>query len=252
MAAEAVLRLGRPAEARGVAPRPDPGVTANTDIRRMTHRAAVALEAGLADDPAYRKAIADFERGVAQDAHRDALVAEYRRTKLVTLQRQRLRARFLPSEAEARAYYETHRGRYDVAEEANLQQIVVATEAEAKRVAAEARDGADFSGLAVRHSTDPFVKRNFGMLGWVKRGEGFPELDRLVFSLKHKGEIGGPVRSPRGYHIVKLIDHHDGRRVAFEEARERVEEDMVKERLNAHLLELAGKAKITINKAAFQ
>ncbi len=211
-----------------------------------------AERSGLTEDPAYRKAIADFERGVATDAHRDALVAEYRRTELVALQRQRLRQRFMPSEAEVRAYFESHRKRYDVAEEANIQQIVVATEAEAKQVASQARDGADFSGLAVQHSTDPFVKRNFGMLGWVKRGEGFPELDALVFSLKHKGEIGGPVKSPRGYHIVKLIDHRDGRRMSFEQVRTRVVNDIVKARMNTHLLELAKKAKITINKAAFQ
>ena len=60
------------------------------------------------------------------------------------------------------------------------------------------------------------------------------------------------MQSPRGFHVVKLIDHRDGRTVSFAEARKRVEEDMVKERLNAHLLELAKKAKITVNKAAFQ
>jgi len=218
--------------------------------RRLLEEEAEA--SGLTADPDYRKAIADFERGVAKDPHRDELVAEYRRTKLVVLQRQRLEDRFRPTEAELRGYFEAHRDRYDIPEEANVQQIVVATEAEAQRLAKEARGGADFSGLAVQHSTDPFVKRNFGMLGWVKRGEGFPALDELVFTLKRKGEIGGPVQSPRGYHVVKLIDHRDGRTVSFEEARKRVEADMVKERLNAHLLELAKKAKITVNKAAFQ
>ncbi len=211
-----------------------------------------ARRSGLADDPAYRKAIATFEKGVANDANRKAMLAEYRRTKLVTLQRDRLRERYRPSEQEVRSYFAAHRDRYDVPEEGNIQQIVVAKEAVARQVAKEARDGADFSGLALQYSTDPFVKRNFGMLGWVKRGEGFPALDKLIFSLKRKGEIGGPVQSPRGYHVVKLIDHRDGRAVPFEMARKRVEADMVKQRLNTHLLELAKKAKIVINKAAFQ
>jgi len=211
-----------------------------------------ARGAGLADDPAYQKAIADFEKGVAKDANREAMVAEYRRTKLVALQRVRLRERWQASEAEARAYFEAHRAHFDVPEEANVQQIVVTGEAEAQRLAKEARGGADFSGLAVRHSTDPYVKRNFGMLGWVKRGEGFAELDKVVFSLKEKQAIGGPVQSPRGFHVVKLIDHRDGRQVSFDEARKKVEEAMVKERLNAHLLELAKQAKIMVNQAAFQ
>jgi len=211
-----------------------------------------ARRSGLTDDPAYRKAIATFEKGVARDPNRESMVAEYRRTKLVTLQRERLRRQLAPTEAEARAHFTSHRDRYDVPEEANVQQIVVAKEGEAEQVAKEAHDGANFSGLALQHSTDPFVKRNFGMLGWVKRGEGFPTLDRLVFSLKRKGEIGGPVKSPRGFHVVKLIDHRDGHEVPFEMARKRVEADMVKQRLDAHLLELAKRAKITVNKAAFQ
>ncbi len=213
---------------------------------------AEALRSGLAEAPAYREAIATFEKGVANDPHREAMVAEYRRTKLVTLQRDRLRRQLAPTEAEARAHFTAHRARYNIPEEANIQQIVVATEAEARRVAKEARDGADFSGLALQHSTDPFVKRNFGMLGWVKRGEGFAELDKLVFSLKRKGEIGGPVQSPRGFHVVKLIDHRDGHAVSFDAVRTRVVEDIVKERLNSHLLDLAKKAEITINQAAFQ
>jgi len=218
--------------------------------RQLLEREAV--ESGLADDPTYQKAIADFEKGVAKDANREAMVAEYRRTKLVTLQRARLRERWQSSEAEARAYFEAHRPHFDVPEEVNVQQIVVADATAAERVAKEARGGADFSGLAVRHSTDPYVKRNFGMLGWVKRGEGFAELDKVIFSLKEKQAIGGPVQSPRGFHVVKLIDHRDGRQVSFNEARNKVEEAMVKERLNAHLLELAKQAKIIVNKAAFQ
>jgi len=211
-----------------------------------------AKRSGGTSDPAYRKAIATFEKGVAKDPNRKAMLAEYRRTKLVILQRDRLRQRFSPTEAEARAQFTSHRARYDVPEEANVQQIVVAKEEEAKQVVKEARGGADFSGLALQHSTDPFVKRNFGMLGWVKRGEGFPALDKLVFSLKQKGAIGGPVKSPRGFHVVKLIDHRNGHEVTFKVARKRVGEDMVKKRLNDHLLELAKEAKITINKAAFQ
>lgn len=211
-----------------------------------------ARRSGVAEEPAYREAIATFEKGVASDPHRDAMVAEYRRTKLVTLQRERLRRQLAPTDAEVKSEFTAHRDRYDVPEEANIQQIVVATEAAAQRVVKKARDGADFSGLALQYSTDPFVKRNFGMLGWVKRGEGFPKLDNLVFSLKQKGEIGGPVQSPRGFHVVKLIDHRDGHALSIEEVRDRVREDMVKARLNSHLLDLAKEAKITINKAAFQ
>ena len=44
-----------------------------------------------------------------------------------------------------------------------------------------------------------------GELGWVGKGSGFPALDRLTFSLK-QDKLGGPVQSPAGWHLVKVLD----------------------------------------------
>jgi parvulin-like peptidyl-prolyl isomerase len=212
---------------------------------------AEATAEGMSDDPAYRDAIHRFTTGLGDAANRDELVAEFRRTKMVALQRQRLRERFTPKEAEARAFFEDHRQRYDVPDTANIQQIVVSDAELAERIARLARHGDNFERLALSHSTDPYVKRNFGSLGWVKRGQGIPAVDELVFGLDKKGAIGGPVQTDRGYHVVKLLDRREGRRVEFEEVKENVVGDMVAEALDRHLVDLARQAEVTVDQQFF-
>jgi len=46
-----------------------------------------------------------------------------------------------------------------------------------------------------------------GDLGWVKEGEGLSEaLSEVIFSMDEKGEVRGPIRVDRGFHVIKLID----------------------------------------------
>jgi parvulin-like peptidyl-prolyl isomerase len=212
---------------------------------------AEAKAEGLASDETYLDAVKQFAAGLGQAPNHEQLVAEFRRTKLVAMQRQRLRERFTPDEEQVRAYFADHRQRYDIPDSANLQQIVVADAALAEQVARLARNGDSFERLALAHSTDPYVQRNFGSLGWVKRGAGIPALDAVVFALTEKGEIGGPVQTDRGYHVVKLLDRKEGRRVAFEEMAAKVADDMVAEALDRHLVSLAEQAVVTVDQAFF-
>jgi len=61
-------------------------------------------------------------------------------------------------------------------------------------------------------------------------GETLPELD-VLFKMR-VGELGGPVRSKFGYHIL----HKDGEdRPAFEAVRDRTMEIVEKQKLDRHL-----------------
>ena len=65
--------------------------------------------------------------------------------------------------------------------------------------------GADFGELAKRLSDDKGSARNGGLLGWIQPGQTVQEFERAVYSL-NKGELGKPVESAYGYHIVRLED----------------------------------------------
>jgi len=60
-------------------------------------------------------------------------------------------------------------------------------------------------------------------LGFFKKGELIPAIEKEALRLKI-GEVSGPVRTDRGFHIVKLLDRKGGA-PPFEEIRERIRGD---------------------------
>ncbi|PKN26765.1 MAG: hypothetical protein CVU64_17160 [Deltaproteobacteria bacterium HGW-Deltaproteobacteria-21] len=90
----------------------------------------------------------------------------------------------------------------------------------AESILNKARKGEDFAALARKHSEDP-SKKDGGDLGYLQPGEMVNPVEEAVSKLK-KGEISEPVKSPFGYHIVRLDDVKDARTVPYEEAREKI------------------------------
>lgn len=65
--------------------------------------------------------------------------------------------------------------------------------------------GADFTELATKKSDDPGASARGGVIGWISHGQTFEEFDKAAFALKN-GEVGKPVLSPVGWHIIKVLD----------------------------------------------
>lgn len=78
------------------------------------------------------------------------------------------------------------------------------------------RGGADFAAVAKEMSEDPSTAGRGGDLGLIGQGELVPEVDKLIQSLK-PGQVGGPVRSPFGYHVVKVFEVVPGSRKELKE-----------------------------------
>ena len=64
------------------------------------------------------------------------------------------------------------------------------------------RDGEDFAALAKKFSDDPNTADG-GKLGAVARGELDPAFEKALFAMK-AGEVKGPVKTPFGFHIIRL------------------------------------------------
>src|SRR5437763_1646677 len=63
--------------------------------------------------------------------------------------------------------------------------------------------GADFAALAAKESDDAASAARGGELDVFGHGQMVPEFDRAVFALK-VGEISEPVRTPFGYHLIRV------------------------------------------------
>jgi parvulin-like peptidyl-prolyl isomerase len=86
--------------------------------------------------------------------------------------------------------------------------ILVVTESEAKAVIELLNNGSDFEKLAKQFSTDTGSGAVGGDLGWFGRGAMVPEFENAAFS-QAIGEIGEPVQSQFGYHIIQVLDRQE-------------------------------------------
>jgi len=89
-------------------------------------------------------------------------------------------------------------------EEVHARHILVATEDEAKAIAAELKKGADFATLAKEKSKDPGAADG-GDLGYFTKDQMVPEFAEAAFKLD-KGQVSDPVHTQFGWHIIKVED----------------------------------------------
>jgi parvulin-like peptidyl-prolyl isomerase len=68
--------------------------------------------------------------------------------------------------------------------------------------------GWDFAEVAKKYSKDTGSGINGGDLGWFGRGAMVPEFEAAAFS-QAIGEIGKPVKSQFGYHIIQVLGHDE-------------------------------------------
>jgi peptidyl-prolyl cis-trans isomerase C len=157
------------------------------------------------------------------------------------------------SSAEVRRYYQANPQEFEKPEQVRVRQIVVATEAEAKKVMEALQTRTDFAAVARAKSTAPEAEMG-GDLGYFSLGE-MPAEFNVVFSLP-KGGISGIVKSPYGYHIFKLEDKRKAGRIgldgAYKDIAEKLRREKEDKRYNAWLTELRSRTKFVVNYQALE
>ena len=163
-----------------------------------------------------------------------------------------------PTEDEAKAFFEAHRGEFGKEAQVRAQHILVTPKGRDEAAKAEARAkieairarveaGSDFAEEAAAHSDCPSGKQAGGSLGWFSRGMMVKEFDEAAFSLP-VGGLSGIVETQFGYHVILKNDEQPASVPDFLEARDRVMDLLRHERrgkvLAAHVDELRRDARI--------
>ena len=157
------------------------------------------------------------EAGLDQDPAYERRVGEFRKTRLLNLHRENLARDMEPTEEELHVYYEKNRDRILVKERRRIQMVVLPSKEQAEEVKAKIESGEiTIYQAALEHSIDPNAKRTLGDFGWVAKGTGFSQLDEATFALE-PDSLGGPVESPAGWHLVKVMDARDAHYTEFED-----------------------------------
>ena len=142
------------------------------------------------------------------------------------------------TDAEVESYYKEHAALFEKPRRVKAAHILVrvpgvgGSEAEEKTKAKvesaikRARAGEDFAKLAKEISEDPGSAGSGGDLGFVARGEMVPDFEQALFALK-KGEVSPePVRTPFGYHAIKVSDIQEGGRRPLKEVAAEIKEKL--------------------------
>lgn len=111
------------------------------------------------------------------------------------------------------------------------------------------KKGADFAALAKKYSEDSVTRSDGGDLGYFSRGTLPANIEAVVFGMK-KGDIRGPMRTERGYHVIKLVDRKESSARPLSEVKEELRNQIymkkVEKATKAWLKELRKKSYVDI------
>lgn len=79
----------------------------------------------------------------------------------------------------------------------------------------------DFGKLAAQYSEDPGSKSKKGMLDPFTRGKMVKEFEDAAFAAK-VGQVSEPVKTPFGYHLIKVLEHTQASEPTFEQVKNQV------------------------------
>lgn len=118
-------------------------------------------------------------------------------------------------DSEVQSYYDRHMKSANVQVRASQIFIAIPEDADnatvlereklAKSLLARAQGGEDFVKLAREYSEDAGTRAEGGDLGFIGRDILPKPMEELLFSMR-VGDIRGPVRADRGFHVIKLVD----------------------------------------------
>jgi peptidyl-prolyl cis-trans isomerase SurA len=219
------------------APLPNPDVLARQVLERMiTEKVQLqfAKESGVTVDEAEldktisaiaaqnRLSPADFRRAVEREGFGwEAFRESIRNEMLISRLREReVDRKIVVSDAEVDAFLEANEANASERQEFELSHILIrvpeqatpdqidARRKRAEQAAAELRSGTDFRQVAVSFSDAPDALQG-GNMGW-RPADRLPELFVQAVAGLKLGEVTPVLRSPAGFHILRLNDRRGG------------------------------------------
>ena len=124
----------------------------------------------------------------------------------------------------------------------------------ARNILEQLKNGGDFYKLAVENSEDPGSAQKGGDLGFFERRRMVQQFDSVAFSLK-PGELSDVVRTPFGFHIIKVTDIKQ--LPPFEKEKDELKNEykrgtLFKNEYNAYVKNVKQKYNLSINEAGVE
>lgn len=189
-------------------------------------------------------------QGLTYEAYRAEVEKGLKRTKLIN---RVVKSKIEIKEKDLRTYYETHSKDYIADESIRITHVLLPLPpnptkdqeevalSKAKDFLERVEEGEDFAALARQYSQNtPGVQG--GDIGYFKRGEMIPAIEKKAFTLD-VGEVGGPIRTPGGVVLITVTDKKGGAPIPLAKIKERVEKDYYTSELKRRYREWVNKLK---------
>jgi len=147
------------------------------------------------------------------------------------------------TEEEARAYYDSHLQEFTTPAAVTLREILVATpaapggvnvaadetaKARADAIRTRALAGESFEKLAADLS-ESASRANAGLIGPINLDDLSADLRKMIVAMK-VGDVAEPLRTTRGYQILKLESSNPTKTMPFDQAREQIANSVVNDK----------------------
>lgn len=123
--------------------------------------------------------------------------------------------------------------------------ILVATEDEAKKAAAEIKSGKAFEEVAKEVSIDKQNKDKGGEIGYIQKGRILPDFEKIVYQMK-TGEVSEPVKSKGGWHLLKVLEVKAQQIPELAQVHQQIEQQVAMKIIDQHVAEIAKKTDVKL------
>ena len=215
---------------------PDSDVT--SEYRRRNEKAKVELVVFSADKLRDQVTVSDADLAAWFDGHKETYrIGEKRKIKFLLVDVEALRAKILVAPAEVEKYYRQNQPQYVTPAQVRASHILLKTEgkddaavkAKAEALLKQVRAGGNFADLAKKNSEDEASAKNGGDLDYFGHGRMVKEFEDAAFALE-PGQISDLVKSPFGYHIIKLVDKKPETTKTLAEVQQQIADQLAYER----------------------
>ena len=222
----------------------DADVTA--EFKRRNEKAKVELVVLSADRLRSDVTVTDADLSTWFDAHKeDYRVGEKKKVKYLLVDVDKLRAAAVVPPGDIEKYYRDNQQEFTTPEQVRASHILIksdkddaAAKAKAEALLKQVKSGADFAALAKKNSEDEGSAKNGGDLDYFGRGRMVKEFEDAAFSLQ-PGQMSDVVKSPFGYHIIKVVDHKPAITKSIADVRQQIADRLATERAQADASALA-------------
>ncbi|MBV8363599.1 MAG: peptidylprolyl isomerase [Candidatus Eremiobacteraeota bacterium] len=187
------------------------------------------------------------QRGMTEDdvrrAIRDQLIVDQALGKNIRI-----------SDADVKKFFDKNHAAFDKPPQVHARHILVSNLQTANMVEQKLKSGAKFEDLAKQYSQDPGSKDKGGDLGFFRTGQMMPTFEKAAFSQKIN-EVGPPVKSPFGYHIIEVLERTPAQKATLASAHDQIVDQLRSQQeaplVQPFLQQLLSNAKIDVKDQRF-